>query len=75
MASFTSSTYGVRTATRRAPRRRNAATAAVMVMSAVIPPKPKEFLVDQPFRFVLRRRGAILFTGRITDPVDPGPAS
>lgn len=51
-----------------------AATAAVMVMSAVIPPKPKEFLVDQPFRFVLRRRGAILFTGRITDPVDPGPA-
>ncbi|WP_017581029.1 serpin family protein [Nocardiopsis valliformis] len=52
-----------------------AATAAVMVMSAVIPPKPKEFLVDQPFRFVLRRRGAILFTGRITDPVDPGPAS
>lgn len=51
-----------------------AATAAVMVMSAVIPPEPREFLVDQPFRFVLRRRGAILFTGRITEPVDPGPA-
>lgn len=52
-----------------------AATAAVMVMSAAFPPPPKEFLVDRPFRFVLRRRGAVLFTGRVTDPVDPGPAS
>lgn len=52
-----------------------AATAAVMVMSAAIPPKPKEFFVDRPFRFVLRRRGAVLFTGGVIDPVDPGPAS
>ncbi|MGW5877095.1 serpin family protein [Nocardiopsis terrae] len=51
-----------------------AATAAVMVMSAAVPSRPKEFLVDQPFRFVLRRRGTILFTGRVTDPVDPGSA-
>lgn len=51
-----------------------AATAAVMLMSAAVPPPPKEFVVDQPFLFVLRRRGAVLFTGRITDPVDPGPA-
>lgn len=52
-----------------------AATAAVMLMSAAVPPPPKEFLVDQPFLFVLQRRGAILFTGRVTDPVDPGPAA
>ncbi|WP_017588546.1 serpin family protein [Nocardiopsis ganjiahuensis] len=52
-----------------------AATAAVMLMSAAVPPRPKEFVVDRPFRFVLRRRGAVLFTGRVTDPVDPGPAS
>ncbi len=51
-----------------------AATAAVMLMSAAIPPRPKEFLVDRPFVFVLRRRGAILFTGRILSPLDPGPA-
>ena len=52
-----------------------AATAAVMLMSAAVPPRPKEFFVDRPFRFVLRRRGAVLFTGRVIDPVDPGPAS
>ncbi|MFE9244564.1 serpin family protein [Nocardiopsis sp. NPDC006938] len=51
-----------------------AATAAVMLMSAAVPPPPLELRVDQPFLFVLRRRGALLFTGRITDPVDPGPA-
>ena len=52
-----------------------AATAAVMLISAAVPPPPREFVVDQPFVFVLRRRGAVLFTGRITDPVDPGPAA
>ena len=51
-----------------------AATAAIMVMSAVVRPEPVRFVVDRPFVFVLRRHGAILFLGRITDPVDPGPA-
>lgn len=51
-----------------------AATAAIMVMSAVVQPEPVRFVVDRPFVFVLRRHGAILFLGRITDPVDPGPA-
>ncbi|GAB2523266.1 hypothetical protein GCM10026982_57580 [Nocardiopsis aegyptia] len=27
--------------------------------------------VDRPFLFVLRRRGAVLFLGRVTDPEDP----
>lgn len=52
-----------------------AATAAVMVRSAAILPKAREFVVDRPFLFVLRRRGSILFMGRVLDPKDPGPAS
>ena len=51
-----------------------AATAAMMVMSAAIPPKAKKFTVDRPFRFTLRRGAALLFTGHVSDPVDPGPA-
>lgn len=51
-----------------------AATAAVMVMAAAVGPRPVRFVVDRPFVFVLRRHGAILFLGRVTDPVDPGPA-
>lgn len=51
-----------------------AATAAVMVMSSVVRPKPVRFVVDRPFVFVLRRHGTILFLGRVTDPIDPGPA-
>ncbi|GAB3725365.1 serpin family protein [Nocardiopsis nanhaiensis] len=51
-----------------------AATAAVMVMSAAFPPKAKDFAVDRPFVFVLRRHEAVLFMGRVLDPEDPGPA-
>ncbi|RKS07879.1 serpin B [Nocardiopsis sp. Huas11] len=51
-----------------------AATAAVMVMAAAVPVAPVRFAVDRPFVVVLRRRGAVLFLGRVTDPVDPGPA-
>ncbi|SIO88901.1 serpin family protein [Nocardiopsis sp. JB363] len=51
-----------------------AATAAVMTMAAAIPTKPKRFTVDRPFRVALRRGPALLFTGHVTEPVDPGPA-
>ncbi|KOX10202.1 serpin family protein [Nocardiopsis sp. NRRL B-16309] len=51
-----------------------AATAAVMVMAAAVPTAPVRFTVDRPFVVVLRRRGAVLFLGRVTDPDDPGPA-
>ena len=51
-----------------------AATAAMMVMSAAVPTRPVRFTVDRPFVFALRRRGALLFLGRVSDPVDPGPA-
>ncbi|WP_067599913.1 serpin family protein [Nocardiopsis listeri] len=51
-----------------------AATAAVMTMAAGFPPKPKRFTVDRPFHVALRRGPALLFTGHVTDPVDPGPA-
>lgn len=51
-----------------------AATAAVMVMAGVAQPEPVRFVVDRPFVFALRRRGALLFLGRVADPVDPGPA-
>ncbi|WP_017614554.1 serpin family protein [Nocardiopsis salina] len=51
-----------------------AATAAVMVMSAAVPTRPVRFTADRPFVFALRRRGALLFLGRVSDPVDPGPA-
>lgn len=52
-----------------------AATATMMVMAAAVPPRPVRFTVDRPFVLVLRRGEAILFLGRVTDPVDPGPAS
>ncbi|MFI6578211.1 serpin family protein [Nocardiopsis sp. NPDC050513] len=52
-----------------------AATAAVMVMAATVSSPPVEFTVDRPFVFVLRRGEAILFLGRVADPVDPGAAS
>ncbi|GAB2523275.1 serpin family protein [Nocardiopsis aegyptia] len=51
-----------------------AATAAVMVMAAAVPTAPVRFTVDRPFVVVLRRREAVLFLGRVTDPDDPGPA-
>lgn len=50
-----------------------AATAVMMVLGAM-PQRPREFHVDRPFAFVLRRGSAALFLGRITDPEDPGPA-
>jgi serpin B len=51
-----------------------AATAAVMVMAAGMPAPARRFTVDRPFVVVLRRRGSVLFLGRVTDPADPGPA-
>ncbi|GHD28267.1 serpin family protein [Nocardiopsis kunsanensis] len=51
-----------------------AATAAMLVMSGMVPTPPVAFTVDRPFVFALRRRGALLFLGRVSDPVDPGPA-
>ncbi|WP_017572619.1 serpin family protein [Nocardiopsis halotolerans] len=52
-----------------------AATAVMMLRAASVPLRPVRFTVDRPFVFVLRRREAILFLGRVTDPEDPGPAS
>ncbi|WP_160050206.1 MULTISPECIES: serpin family protein [unclassified Nocardiopsis] len=52
-----------------------AATAVMMLRASVTPSRPVRFTVDRPFAFVLRRRGAVLFLGRVSDPVDPGPAS
>ncbi|MFW6641142.1 serpin family protein [Nocardiopsis algeriensis] len=51
-----------------------AATAAMMLTAAAVPRRPVAFTVDRPFVFALRRRGALLFLGRVTDPVDPGPS-
>ncbi|WP_306367938.1 serpin family protein [Nocardiopsis sp. CC223A] len=51
-----------------------AAATAVMAVAAAMPQRPVEFHVDRPFAFVLRRGSAALFLGRVTDPVDPGPA-
>lgn len=51
-----------------------AATAVMAVAGAFTPQRPREFHVDRPFAFVLRRGSAALFLGRITDPRDPGPA-
>lgn len=50
-----------------------AVTALAVPGSALRPPQPELFRVDRPFVFVLRRHGAVLFTGRVLDPVDPGP--
>lgn len=53
-----------------------AAATAMMIRSAaaVRPTPPVPFVVDRPFRIVLRRRDSILFLGSINDPRDPGPA-
>lgn len=51
-----------------------AVTAMAAPGSALAPPRPVLFRVNRPFVFVLRRHGAVLFTGRVLDPVDPGPA-
>lgn len=52
-----------------------AATAVTMVLaSAVSAPQPVRFVVDRPFHVAVRRRGALLFLGSVTDPQDPGPA-
>ncbi|GLU49024.1 serpin family protein [Nocardiopsis ansamitocini] len=52
-----------------------AATAVVMMRASITPPPPPvPFVVDRPFRIILRRRGAILFLGEVTEPEDPGPA-
>ncbi|GAA3727992.1 serpin family protein [Salinactinospora qingdaonensis] len=52
-----------------------AATAVMMLAGAVPNRKPVVFTVDRPFHFLLRRHGAILFLGTVTEPHDPGPAS
>ncbi|MDA2813474.1 serpin family protein [Nocardiopsis sp. RSe5-2] len=53
-----------------------AATAVVMrTASLAPPPRPEEFIADRPFAFILRRNGAALFAGGITEPEDPGPAT
>ncbi len=52
-----------------------AATAVTMTKAALTRERPVTFTVDRPFIFVLRRREAILFLGRISNPDDPGPAS
>lgn len=51
-----------------------AATAVMMLLAGAAPQRPREFHVDRPFAFVLRRGRAALFLGRVTDPQDPGPA-
>ncbi|RKS07880.1 serpin B [Nocardiopsis sp. Huas11] len=50
------------------------AAATVAVMPGSLPAPATAFTVDRPFVFLLRRRGSVLFQGRVTDPVDPGPA-
>jgi serpin B len=50
------------------------AAATLAVMARGRPAPATAFTVDRPFVFVLRRRGSLLFLGRVTDPVDPGPA-
>ncbi|MFY7069800.1 serpin family protein [Nocardiopsis changdeensis] len=52
-----------------------AAATGVIMMRAGLPSRPVEFTVDRPFVFALRRGASILFMGRVTDPVDPGPAA
>ncbi|MEY9211131.1 serpin family protein [Thermobifida halotolerans] len=51
-----------------------AATAMMVRVAGMAPRPPVPFVVDRPFRVVVRRRGAILFLGTVTDPHDPGPA-
>ncbi|MBB4932198.1 serpin B [Lipingzhangella halophila] len=51
-----------------------AATGVVMRTAALKPDRPVTFHADRPFTFVLRRREAVLFLGRVADPEDPGPA-
>ncbi|GAB3211872.1 serpin family protein [Marinactinospora thermotolerans] len=51
-----------------------AATAVVMRLASFTPRRPVTFTVDRPFVFALRRGATVLFLGRVTDPLDPGPA-
>lgn len=51
-----------------------AATAVMMTLASAVPAQPVHFTADRPFVFVLRRREAVLFLGRVADPEDPGPA-
>jgi serpin B len=51
------------------------AAVTLAVMPGGMPAPATPFTVDRPFVFVLRRRGSVLFLGRVTDPVDPGPAA
>lgn len=52
-----------------------AAATGVLMLRAGLPSRAVEFTVDRPFVFALRRGASILFMGRVTDPVDPGPAA
>ncbi|CAL9591467.1 hypothetical protein SUDANB121_05265 [Nocardiopsis dassonvillei] len=52
-----------------------AAATGVMMLRAGLPARAVEFTVDRPFVFALRRGASVLFLGRVTDPVDPGPAA
>ncbi|MDT0329610.1 serpin family protein [Nocardiopsis lambiniae] len=52
-----------------------AATGVMMLRGSVLPSRSVEFTVDRPFVLALRRASSLLFLGRVTDPVDPGPAS
>ena len=51
-----------------------AAATGTAMLRAALPSRAVEFTVNRPFVFALRRRASILFMGRVTDPVDPGPA-
>ena len=50
-----------------------AAATAIPVPGGAPAPTAFTVTVDRPFLFLLRRRGAVLFLGRVTDPDDPGP--
>ncbi len=52
-----------------------AATAVVMSKSAAVANVPKVFVADHPFLFLIRDRktNAVLFSGRVLEPVAPAP--